>query len=129
MAILDIVHPVDIGLFILSIIFLMCIKKDKIVLSLPLTLNLFFISYYNFIDTILMRRAATINPFGGRYNYDYTRLIISFIMTLIMFFLSIYLSKKIESKKVKIVYITTIFLFNIILAYITYVFHRGVWMS
>lgn len=129
MAILDILHPVDICLFILSIIFLMCIKKDKIVLSLPLTLNLFFISYYNFIDTILMRRAMTINPFGGRYNYDYTRLIISFIMTLIMFFLSIYLSKKIESKKVKIVYITTIFLFNIILAYITYVFHRGVWMS
>ena len=129
MAILDILHPVDICLFILSIIFLMCIKKDKIVLSLPLTLNLFFISYYNFIDTILMRRAMTINPFGGRYNYDYTRLIISFIMTLIMFFLSIYLSKKIESKKVKIVYITAIFLFNIILAYITYVFHQGVWIS
>ena len=85
MAILDILHPVDICLFILSIIFLMCIKKDKIVLSLPLTLNLFFISYYNFIDTILMRRAMTINPFGGRYNYDYTRLIISFIMTLISF--------------------------------------------
>ena len=129
MAILDILHPVDICLFILSIIFLMCIKKDKIVLSLPLTLNLFFISYYNFIDTILMRRAMTINPFGGRYNYDYTRLIISFIMTLIMFFLSIYLSKKIESKKAKIVYIATILLFNIILAYITYVFHQGVWIS
>lgn len=129
MAILDILRPFDIWLFILSIIFLMCIKKDKIVLSLPLTLNLFFISYYNFIDTILLRRAMAINPFGGRYNYNYTRPIISFIMVLIMFFLSIYLSKKIESKKTKIVYITTIFLFNIILAYITYVFHQEVWIS
>ena len=129
MTILDILLPVDIWLFILSIILLIFIKKDKIILSLPLTLNLFFISYYNFIDTILMRRAMTINPFGGRYNYDYTRLIISFIMTLIMFFLSIYLSKKIESKKAKIVYIAAILLFNIILAYITYVFHQGVWIS
>ena len=129
MTILDILLPVDIWLFILSIILLIFIKKDKIILSLPLTLNLFFISYYNFLDTILMRRAMTINPFGGRYNYDYTRLIISFIMVLIMFFLSIYLSKKIESKKAKIVYIATILLFNIILAYITYVFHQGVWIS
>lgn len=129
MFILDLLHPYDICLFIISILCLVFIKKEKILLSLPITLNLFFISYYNFIDTILMRRAIKINPFGGTYNYDYTRLIISFIMVLIMLFLSIFLSKKIESKKAKIVYIITIFLLNIILAFTTYIFHRNVWIS
>ena len=125
----DVFLPFDIALFILSIIYLICTKKEKIVLLLPLTINLFFLSYYNFVDDILIEVTGRLQPFGGTYNFNYTRLIISIIITLILFILSIYLSKKIESKKTKIIYIITIFLFNIILAFTTYFFHRVMWIS
>ena len=129
MMLIDGLLQLDILLFILSIIYLICIKKEKVVLLLPLTINLFFITYYNFIDDIIMEIRARLCPFGGEYNFDYTRPIICSIMILFMLILSIYLSKKIESKKAKIIYIITIFLFNIILAYITYIFHRVIWIS
>lgn len=130
MLITDSILPFDVSLFIISIIcFIVLEKRKKLVISLPLVLNLFFISYYNFIDDILMEYKYKLSPYGGTYNLDYTRPIISSIMVLIMLFFSIYLSKKIGSRKLKIIYIAGILLFNSLLAYVSYRFHLSAWMT
>ena len=129
MSILDMLFPYDIVMFIISLLCIIFIKKEKLLLSLPLTINFFFLSYYNFMDSLLFERAHRMSPYGGTYNFDYTRLIISFIMVLFMLFLSIFLSKKISGRRNKIIYIVSIFIFNITLAYITYFFHRILWIT
>ena len=121
--------PYDIVLFIISLLCIIFIKKEKLLLSLPLTINLFFLSYYNFMDSLLFERAHRMSPYGGTYNFDYTRLIISFFMDLFLLFFSIFLSKKIGNKQKKYIYIVSIFLFNIALSYITYYFHRILWIA
>lgn len=77
-------------------------KDEEIVIELLLLINLFFLSYYNFSDDILIEAIGRFQPFGGTYNINYTRLIISIIITLILFILRISLSLKIKSKKQKL---------------------------
>ena len=86
---------------------------------------LFFTPIYNILDQKIFVEifgcgcvpSAQTNMFNIDFNANDLRLIVYNILTICIIFLGLFLSRKIESKKLKIIYVLTILVFNILLAY------------
>ena len=110
---------------ILALWIIIYLKNKKAILSLPYLLMLFFTPIYNILDQKIFVEifgcgcvpSAQTNMFNIDFNANDLRLIVYNIFAFAITILGIILSKKIESKKIKIVYILTILAFNILLAY------------
>ena len=57
------------------------------------------------------------NMFNIDFNANDLRQLVYNILAIVITILGIFLLKKIESKKTKVIYITTVFIFNFLLAY------------
>lgn len=108
-------------IFVLWII--VYIKNKKAILALPYLLMSFITPIYNILDSKIFVEIfgcgcvpiAQTNMFNIDFNANDLRRVIYSIITILMMFLGLKLSKKIISKKTKILYNITIIIINIIL--------------
>ena len=112
-------------LVILILWIIIYVKNKKSILSLPYLLMIFFTPVYNILDQKIFVKIfgcgcapyTQTNMFNIDFNANDLRILVYNILAVAITILGIVLSKKIESKKIKIVYILTILAFNILLAY------------
>ena len=105
-------------LIILIVWIVAYLKNKRSILSLPYFLMIFITPIYNILD-----QKFFVEIFGcGCVPYTQTnandlRQLVYNILAIVITILGIFLLKKIESKKTKVIYITTVFIFNFLLAY------------
>ena len=112
-------------LIILVVWIIIYLKNQKVILSLPYLLMIFFTPIYNILDQKIFVEifgcgcvpSAQTNMCNIDFNANDLRLIVYNILAISITFLGLFLSRKIESKKLKIIYVLTILVFNILLAY------------
>ncbi len=112
-------------LIILTLWIIIYLKNKKAILSLPYMLMFFFTPIYNILDQRIFVEifgcgcvpSAQTNMFNINFNANDLRIIVYNILAVLLTIFGLFLSKKIESKKVKIIYVLTIFAFNILLAF------------
>lgn len=100
------------------------IKHKNAIKALPYLLMIFITPFYNILDQKVFVEVfgcgcvptAQTNMFNIDFNANDLRLLVYNLIALTMFVLGIFLSKKIESKKMKVIYVITILVFNILLA-------------
>ena len=110
---------------ILALWIIIYLKNKKVILSLPYLLMIFFTPIYNILDQKVFIEifgcgcvpSAQTNMFNIDFNANDLRLIVYIILAFTLTVLGLFLSKKIENKKVKVMYVLTIFVFNILLAF------------
>ena len=110
---------------ILALWIIIYLKNKKAILSLPYLLMLFFTPIYNILDQKIFVEifacgcvpSAQTNMFNIDFNANDLRLIVYNIFAFAFTVFGLFLSKKIENKKVKVIYVLTIFVFNILLAF------------
>lgn len=112
-------------LIILVLWIIIYLKNKKVILSLPYLLMIFFTPIYNILDQKIFVEIfgcgcvpyTQTNMFNIDFNANDLRLLVYNILAVAITVLGLFLSKKIESKKIKIIYILTILVFNILLAF------------
>lgn len=116
----------DIVLLIILVLWIIVyLKNKKIILSLPYLLMIYLTPIYNILDQKIFVEIfgcgcvpyTQTNMFNIDFNANDLRLLVYNILAVAITILGLFLSKKIESKKIKIIYFLTIFLFNILLAF------------
>ena len=115
----------DIVLLIILVLWIIVyLKNKKIILSLPYLLMIYLTPIYNILDQKIFVEIfgcgcvpyTQTNMFNIDFNANDLRLLVYNILAVAITILGLFLSKKIESKKIKIIYILTILVFNILLA-------------
>ena len=112
-------------LIILVLWIIAYLKNKKIILSLPYLLMIFFTPIYNILDQKIFVKIfgcgcvpyTQTNIFNIDFNANDLRLLVYNILAVAITILGSFLSKKIKSKKIKVIYILTILVFNILLAF------------
>lgn len=112
-------------LIILILWIILYLKNKKIILSLPYLLMLFITPIYNILDQKIFVKilgcgcvpSVQTNMFNINFNANDLRQIVYIILAIAITILGLFLSKKIESRKIKVIYIITIFILNILFAY------------
>jgi hypothetical protein len=112
-------------LIILVVWIIIYLKNKKVILSLPYLLMIFLTPIYNILDQKIFVEifgcgcvpSAQTNMFNIDFNANDLRLIVYNILAIFITFLGLFLSRNIESKKLKIIYVLTILVFNSLLAY------------
>lgn len=116
----------DIILLIILVLWIIVyLKNKKIILSLPYLLMIFLTPIYNILDQKIFVEIfgcgcvpyTQTNMFNIDFNANDLRLLVYNILAVAITVLGLFLSKEVESKKIKIIYILTIFVFNILLAF------------
>ncbi len=116
----------NILLVILLVIWIIIyVKNKKIILSLPYLLMIFITPFYNILDQKVFVKVfgcgcvpyTQTNMFNIDFNANDLRFLVYNITTVLIFILGILLSKRLDNKKTKVVYIVTILLLNLLLAY------------
>lgn len=116
----------DILLLIILVIWIVIyVKNKKAILSLPYLLMIFITPFYNILDQKVFVKilgcgcvpSAQTNMFNIDFNANDLRFVVYNVITVLIFVLGIFLSKKLDSKKSKVIYIVTIVLFNLLLSY------------
>lgn len=100
-------------------------KEQKSYIIITILTYDFFTPIYNILDQKIFVEifgcgcvpSAQTNMFNIDFNANDLRLIVYNILAICITFLGLFLSRKIESKKLKIIYVLTILVFNILLAY------------
>lgn len=111
-------------LIILVIWIVIYIKNKKAILALPYLLMSFITPFYNILDSTIFVEVlgcgcvptVQTNMFNIDFNANDLRFVVYNVIAILMLILGIKLSKKFNSKKVKIIYNITIIIFNILLA-------------
>lgn len=111
-------------LIVLVVWIILYIKNKNVIKALPYLLMIFITPFYNFFDQKVFVEIfgcgcvpiAQTNMFNIDFNANDLRRLVYSVIAILVFVLGIFLSKKIESKKKKTIYILTILLFNILLA-------------
>lgn len=115
----------DIFLLILLVAWIMLyIKNKNVIKALPYLLMIFITPLYNILDQKVFVEVfgcgcvptAQTNMFNIDFNANDLRRLVYSVIAIAVFVLGLFLSKKIESKKKKAIYIITILVFNILLA-------------
>ena len=113
---------------ILLIIFIgwiiLYIKNKNAIKALPYLIMIFITPFYNILDQKVFVEifgcgcvpVAQTNMFNIDFNANDLRRLVYSTIVIAVLVLGIFLSKKVESKKKKIIYIVTILVFNILLA-------------
>ena len=112
-------------LIILVLWIIIYLKNKKVILSLPYLLMIFFTPIYNILDQKIFVKIfgcgcvpiTQNNMFNIDFNANDLRLLVYNILAVAVTVLGLFLSKKIKSKKIKIIYILTVLVFNILLAF------------
>lgn len=116
----------DIILVIILVLWVIIyLKNKKVILSLPYLLMIFLTPIYNILDQKIFVEIfgcgcvpyTQTNMFNIDFNANDLRLVVYNILAVAITILGLFLSKKIESKKLKIIYVLTILVFNILLAF------------
>lgn len=116
----------DIVLLIILVLWIIVyLKNKKVILSLPYLLMIFFTPIYNILDQKIFVEIfgcgcvpyTQTNMFNIDFNANDLRLLVYNILAVAITVLGLFLSKKIKSKKIKVIYILTILAFNILLAF------------
>lgn len=117
---------IDFGsIIILCIWIIVCFKNAKIgILSLPYLIIFFITPIYNILDQLVFvkefgcgcKNLGHINAFNIEFNANDLRRVVYSILIIINLVLGIFLSKNIKRKILKIIYVITIFIFNILLS-------------
>lgn len=116
----------DIILLIILVVWIVIyLKNKKVILSLPYLLMIFLTPIYNILDQKIFVKifgcgcvpSTQTNMFNIDFNANDLRLIVYNLLAVSITILGLFLSKKIESKKLKIIYVLTILVLNILLAY------------
>ena len=100
------------------------IKNKNAIKALPYLLMIFITPFYNFLDQNVFVEifgcgcvpSVQTNMFNIDFNANDLRRLVYSVLAIAVIILGIFLSKKIEIKKKKAVYIITIAVFNILLA-------------
>lgn len=100
------------------------IKNKSAIKALPYLLMIFITPFYNILDQKVFVEifgcgcvpTAQTNMFNIDFNANDLRRLVYSLIAIAVFVLGLFLSKKIESKKKKTIYIITILIFNILLA-------------
>ena len=100
-------------------------KNRKAIRALPYLLMISITPIYNILDSKIFVKIfgcgcvpiAQTNMFNIDFNANDLRFVIYNIISFIMLILGIVISKKFKTKKAKIIYNTTIIIFNLILVY------------
>lgn len=101
------------------------IKKKRVILTLPYFLMIFITPIYHMLDTKIFLKifgcgcvpSTQTNMLNIDFNANDLRFMVYNIMAIIITILGLFLSKKIDSKKLKVIYVLTIFITNILLAF------------
>jgi len=112
-------------LTILGIWIILYLNNKKLIKSLPYLLMIFITPIYNILDQNVFVEVfgcgcvpfAQTNMFNIDFNANDLRALVYSILVIIITILGIFLSKKFESRKVKIIYVVTIGIVNVLLAY------------
>lgn len=117
----------NILLLIILVVWVIVYKKNKkVLLVLPYLLMIFITPIYNILDQKVFVEifgcgcvpSAQTNMFNINFNANNLRLIVYSILAIIITTLGLFLSKKIDSKKIKaILYVVTIFITNMLLTF------------
>ena len=115
----------DIILLVLLVTWIILyIKNKNAIKALPYLLMIFITPFYNFLDQKVFVEifgcgcvpVAQTNMFNIDFNANDLRRVVYSVITIAVFVLGIILSKKIESKSKKTIYLITILVFNVLLA-------------
>lgn len=101
------------------------LKNKKAILALPYLLILFITPIYNILDQKVFVKVfgcgcvpyTQTNMFNINFNANNLRFVVYIILSIALTILGIFLSKRIESKISKIIYVITIFVINILLTF------------
>ena len=112
-------------LIILVVWIIICVKNRKAILLLPYLLMIFITPFYNILDQHIFVEifgcgcvpSVQTNMFNIDFNANDLRFLVYNVIVILSFILGVFLSKKLNSKKSKAIYIITILLFNSFLAY------------
>lgn len=100
-------------------------RNKKFILSLPYLLMIFMTPIYAILDRTIFVKilgcgcvpSAQTNMFNIAFNANDLRVVIYAVLTICMVILGAFFTKKLESKKEKIIYLITILAFNSFLAF------------
>ena len=112
-------------LIILIVWIVAYLKNKRSILSLQYFLMIFITPIYNILDQKFFVEIfgcgcvpyTQTNMFNIDFNANDLRQLVYNILAIVITILGIFLLKKIESKKTKVIYITTVLIFNFLLAY------------
>jgi len=112
-------------LTILGIWIILYLNNKKLIKSLPYLLMIFITPIYNILDQNVFVKVfgcgcvpfTQTNMFNIDFNANDLRALVYSILAISITVLGIFLSKKFESRKMKIIYVLTIGIVNILLAY------------
>lgn len=112
-------------LIVLIVWVIFYLKNKKTILTLPYLLMIFVTPIYNIFDQKVFVEVfgcgcvptAQTNMFNIDFNANDLRFLVYNIFAVAITILGLILSKKFESKRIKVIYIITIFIFNVLLAY------------
>jgi len=112
-------------LTILGIWIILYLNNKKLIKSLPYLLMIFITPIYNILDQNVFVKVfgcgcvpfTQTNMFNIDFNANDLRALVYSILAISITVLGIFLSKKFESRKAKIIYVLTIGIVNILLAY------------
>lgn len=117
---------INITIILMLIIWIIIyLKKKKIIISLPYLFIIFITPFYNFLDQKIFVKVfgcgcvpiAQTNMLNIDFNANDLRRLIYFIISITMIILGIKLSKLINKKLYKIIYITTIIVLNLLIMF------------
>lgn len=113
-------------LLVTSVVFLVWValykKNKKIILSLPYLLIFFISSWYRLLDVLVFVNVfgcgcvptAQTNMFNIPFNANDLRILIYSILSIICMIMGVVLSKKINNKILKVIYVLLILVVNIL---------------
>lgn len=112
-------------LIILVIWIVVYIKNKKAILVLPYLLMSFITPFYNILDQKVFVEifgcgcvpSAQTNMFNIDFNANDLRFVVYNVLAILIFALGILLSKKLDNNKSKVIYIISILVLNLLLAY------------
>jgi hypothetical protein len=112
-------------LIILVIWIIIYIKNKKAILALPYLLMSFITPFYIILDQKVFVEifgcgcvpSAQTNMFNIDFNANDLRLVVYNVLSILISVLGIFLSKKLDRKKSKVIYIISILVLNLLLAY------------
>ena len=112
-------------LAILVVILMIYLKSKGFIISLPYLLMIFITPIYSILDQNIFVKVfgcgcvpvAQTNMLNIAFNANNLRSVVYTVITIAMVILGAVLSKKLESKKEKAIYIVSILLFNSLLAF------------
>lgn len=108
---------INVFIILLMLIYIfICFKKKKVILSLPYLIMVFFTGIYNILDSQIFVEVFGCGCVEG-FNANYLRRYIYIALVLIISFIAVLLSKRINKKKLKIIYIISSVCVNILLAF------------